>query len=157
MLDAGFVLEMLDRFFGGPGVAPGAIPNEFSATAEMMAARVVRQLAAPLTIAWEPLVRLGFEAGNVEVNPAMLADLDADDAMVVTRFGIAAGDGEHRRLDLVYPVAALKPHTLSLTGKVHTKSAEPEPEWRTGITRAVMTVKFPVRSVLAQPLIPPAR
>src|SRR3546814_9000752 len=66
--------------------------------------------------------------------------------LVVTRFGIAAGDGEHRRLDLVYPVAALKPHTLSLTGKVHTKSAEPEPEWRNGITRAVMTVKFPVRS-----------
>src|SRR3546814_6433139 len=91
VLDAGFVLEMLDRFFGGPGVAPGAIPNEFSATAEMMAARVVRQLAAPLTIAWEPLVRLGFEAGNVEVNPAMLADLDADDAMVVTRFGIEIG------------------------------------------------------------------
>src|SRR3546814_13109233 len=83
----------------------------------------------------------------------MLADLDADDAMVVTRFGIAAGDGEHRRLDLVYPVAALKPHTLSLTGKVHTKSAEPEPEWRNGITRAVMTVKFPVRSVLAEPVI----
>src|SRR3546814_4813756 len=66
VLDAGFVLEMLDRFFGGPGVAPGAIPNEFSATAEMMAARVVRQLAAPLTIAWEPLVRLGFEARSEE-------------------------------------------------------------------------------------------
>src|SRR3546814_17887873 len=87
----------------------------------------------------------------------MLADLDADDAMVVTRFGIAAGDGEHRRLDLVYPVAALKPHTLSLTGKVHTKSAEPEPDWRNGITRAVMTVKFPVRSVLAEPAISLAR
>src|SRR3546814_10458202 len=87
----------------------------------------------------------------------MLADLDADDAMVVTRFGIAAGDGEHRRLDLVYPVAALKPHTLSLTGKVHTKSAEPEPEWRNGIPRAVMTVKFPVRSVLAEPVISLAR
>src|SRR3546814_18385587 len=69
----------------------------------------------------------------------------------------AAGDGEHRRLDLVYPVAALKPHTLSLTGKVHTKSAEPEPEWRNGITRAVMTVKFPVRSVLAEPVISLAR
>src|SRR3546814_18860750 len=119
----------------------------------MMAAGVVRQLAAPLTIAWEPLGRLGFEAGNVEVNPAMLADLDADDAMVVTRFGIAAGDGEHRRLDLVYPVAALKPHTLSLTGKVHTKSAQPEPQWPHGITRAVLTVQFPVRSVLSQPLI----
>src|SRR3546814_18950593 len=82
----------------------------------------------------------------------MRADLDADDAMVVTRFGIAAGDGEHRRLDLVYPVAALKPHTLSPTGKVHTKSAEPEPEWRNGITPAVMTAKFPVRLVLAAPV-----
>src|SRR3546814_17528693 len=81
MLDAGFVLEMLDRFFGGPGVAPGAIPNEFSATAEMMAARVVRQLAAPLPIAWEPLVRLGFEAGNVEVNPAIPCDHHSHDAI----------------------------------------------------------------------------
>src|SRR3546814_14621151 len=97
VLDAGFVLEMLDRFFGGPGVAPGAIPNEFSATAEMMAARVVRQLAAPLTLAWEPLVRLGFEADNVQVHPAMLADPDADDAIVVTRFGIAARHGPHSR------------------------------------------------------------
>src|SRR3546814_17586771 len=103
VLDAGFVLEMLDRFFGGPGVAPGAIPNEFSATAEMMAARVVRQLAAPLTIAWEPLVRLGFEAGNVEVNPAMLADPDADDEMVVTRFGLAAGAGAPPRPQLGRP------------------------------------------------------
>src|SRR3546814_13193463 len=60
VLDAGFVLEMLDRFFGGPGVAPGAIPNEFSATAEMMAARVVRHRAAPLTISSEPPGRPGF-------------------------------------------------------------------------------------------------
>src|SRR3546814_20721017 len=73
------------------------------------------------------------------------------------RSSYLAGDGENRRLDLVDPVAALKPDTLSLTGKGHTKSAEPEPEWRNGITRAVMTVKFPVRSVLAEPVISLAR
>src|SRR3546814_8426978 len=40
--DAGLVLEMPDRLFGGPGGGHGAIPNEFSATAELLAARVVR-------------------------------------------------------------------------------------------------------------------
>jgi flagellar motor switch protein FliM len=157
VLDAGFVLEMLDLFFGGSGAVPATLPNEFSPAAEMMAGRVARSLTGPLATAWEPLVRLGFDVGHVEANPAMLSDLDGDDAMVVTRFGIDAGTREHRRLDLVYPVAALKPHTLSLTGKVHTKSAEPEPEWRSSLTRAAMNVRFPVRSVLAEPVISLAR
>jgi flagellar motor switch protein FliM len=157
VLDAGFVLEMLDLFFGGSGAVADPLPNEFSPAAEMMAGRVARALAAPLATAWEPLVRLDFEAAHVEANPSMFSDLDGEDAMVVTRFGIDAGTREHRRLDLVYPVAALKPHTLSLTGKVHTKSAEPEPEWRNSLTRAAMNVKFPVRSVLAEPVISLAR
>jgi flagellar motor switch protein FliM len=152
VLDGRFVMELLDLFFGGTGAVAAELPGEFSPAAEAMVARLGMMLTAPLKTAWEPLARIDFKPGHVEVNPALLGDLDSDDAVVITRFGIAAGTAKPVFLDIVYPVAALKPHTPSLTGKVH-KTAEPDPAWRTGLTRAVMGVRFPIRSVLAEPMI----
>ena len=152
VLDGGFVLQMLDLFFGGTGAVPAALPSEFSPAAEAMVVRLGVAIAAPLGAAWEPLARIDFAATRVEANPALLA-ADGEDAMVVTRFGIAAGEGKPVYLDLLYPVSALKPHGATLTGKVLDK-AEADPVWRTGLTRSVMNVRFPVRSVLAEPVVP---
>ena len=118
-----------------------------------MVTQLGKLLAEPMRAAWEPLARLAFTPGHVELNPAMLADLDPDDALVITRFGIAVGTAKPVFLDLLYPVSALKPHGPSLTGKVHGKTAEPDPGWRNGLTRAVMDVRFPIRSVLAEPMV----
>jgi flagellar motor switch protein FliM len=41
--------------------------------------------------------------------------------------------------------------------KVHGNKDEVEPEWRSGLTRAVMAVTLPVRSVLAEPTMPLGR
>ncbi len=54
-------------------------------------------------------------------------------------------------------MAALKPHTVGLTGKVHARSAVADPAWRTSLTRALMGVPFTVRSVLAEPVMPLAQ
>ncbi len=154
VLDGRFVLELLDLFFGGTGHVAHDLPGEFTPAAEAMVHRLGTMLAEPMRAAWEPLARLAFAPGHVEINPSLIADLDTDDAVVVTRFGIAAGTAKPVFLDLLYPVAALKPHGPSLTGKVHGKTAEPDPAWRTGLTRAVMDVRFGVRSVLAEPMVP---
>ncbi|TPG20815.1 flagellar motor switch protein FliM [Sphingomonas koreensis] len=153
VIDGRFVLEMLDLFFGGAGDTPKALPGEFSPAAEAMVARVAMMLGGPLKSAWEPLARIDFTPGHVEANPALLTDLDSDDAMVVTRFGIATGNDDPDFVDIVYPVAALRPHTMSLKGKVHGKTAAPDPTWSSALTRAAMAVKFPIRSVLAEPTI----
>lgn len=155
--DGKFVLELLDLFFGGHGEAPHHIPNEFSPAAEAMIVRLGGLLAGPLRAAWEPLARIDFAPGHPESNPALLASFDADDAMIVTRFGISASGGKPTFLDVLYPVAALKPHAPQLTGKVVSRSADPDPAWRTGLTRAAMAVRFPVRSVLDEPVISLAR
>ncbi|OYY90486.1 MAG: flagellar motor switch protein FliM [Sphingomonas sp. 28-66-16] len=157
VLDGKFVLELLDQFFGGTGEAPHVLPTEFSPAAEAMVARLGAMIAGPLKSAWEPLARIDFQPGRMEQTPALLANFDAEDAMVVTRFGIVAGHGKPTFFDISYPVAALKPHAPSLTGKVHGRTAEPDAAWRNGLTRAVMAVRFPVRSVLAEPMIPLAR
>ena len=153
VFDGRFVMEVLDLFFGGTGHAPHDLPTEFTPAAEAMVARLGTMLAEPMRQAWEPLAKIAFVPGHVEVNPSLIADLDTEDAVVVTRFGIAAGTAKPVFLDLLYPVAALKPHGPSLTGKVHDKTAEPDPAWRTGLTRAVMDVRFGVRSVLAEPMV----
>ena len=153
VLDGGFVLELLDLFFGGTGAAPAILPAEFSPAAEAMIGRLGATLAGPLSAAWEPLARQDFTPGRVETNAAVLPGLDADDAAVVTRFGLAAGKAAPVFVDILYPVTALKPHAATLTGKVLDK-AEPDPAWRSGLARSVMNVRFPVRSVLAEPVVP---
>jgi flagellar motor switch protein FliM len=153
VLDGRFVMELLDLFFGGNGATPHDMPSEFTPAAEAMIGRLGMMLAVPLKSAWEPLARIDFRPGHVEANAALVAGIDGDDAMVVTRFGIASGAGKPAFIDIVYPVAALKPYAPSLTGKVHAKTAEPDPAWRNSLTRAVMGVRFPIRSVLAEPMV----
>jgi len=149
VLGGDLVLELLDLFFGGTGAVPSPVPQEFSPAAEAMAARIGQLVAGPLGAAWEPLTHASFTPAKVETG----ADIDADDAVIVTRFGIAAGTARPVFVDIVYSVAALKVHGASLTGKVLDK-AEPDPAWRNALTRATMQVRFPVRSVLAEPVVP---
>jgi flagellar motor switch protein FliM len=151
VMDARDVLQMLDRFFGGTGAAPAAMPQVLPPSAEALVARLGTSLQQPLARAWEPLAPLSFTAGRVESAPASLADGEA--AMVVTRFGMAAGDAQPAFVDLLYPMAALKPYSATLAGKVVEK-AEPAPAWRHQLTRAAMDVRLPVRSVLAEPVVP---
>lgn len=153
VLNGRFVMELLDLFFGGTGAAPATLPAEFTPAAEAMIVQLGRMLAEPMRAAWEPLARIEFVPGRVEANPALIPDLDTDEAVVITRFGIAAGTAKPVFLDLLYSVTALKPHAPSLTGKVHSKTAEPDPAWRNGLTRAAMDVRFPIRSVLAEPTV----
>ncbi len=153
VFDGRFVLELLDLFFGGTGDAPAQMPTEFSPASEAMVKRLGNMLVAPLKSAWEPLARIDFYPGNVESSPALLGDIDNDDAMVITRFGLTMAAGQPTFFDIVYPVSSLKPYAPTLTGKVLGRSAEPDPSWRNGLTRSVMGVPFHIRSVLAEPMM----
>ena len=154
VIDGKFVFELLDLFFGGNGSAPAKLPTEFSPATDALVTRIANGIAIPLAAAWEPVARIGFTPGRADANAAMVAALDGDDPVVVTRFGIASGEAAPVFVDLLYPVTALKPHGTALTGKVVGKSAEPDPAWRTELTRAAMGIRFPVRSVLAEPVVP---
>ncbi len=153
VIDGTFLLETLDTFFGGFGEAPNPMPIEFSPAAEAMLRRLASAIAAPLGEAWGPLAGIAFEPGAPEANPAMMGAIDGEDAVIATRFGIQPGDAMlPTYIDILYPVAALKPHAPQLSTKVHGRSA-PDPKWLSGLTRAVMSVKLPVRSVLAEPVV----
>ena len=119
-----------------------------------MLLKIGADLSAPLAAAWEPIAPLSFTPARVEASPALVAGFDADEPVVATRFGLSAGEAKPVMLDLLYPMAALKPHAPSLTAKVARSAAQPDAGWRQGLTRAAMAVRFPVRSVLAEPVVP---
>lgn len=153
VINGRFALELLDLFFGGFGETPTDLPTEFTPAAESIVRRVVQSLCGPLASAWEPVSRVSFDPGNIEINPALIPALDGEDPVIVTRFGIATEGGDPAMIDILYPVAALRPLSPQLSARVHGKSAEPDPRWRNGLTRAAMSVRFPVRSVLAEPVM----
>jgi len=151
LLDGRAVLRMLDLFFGGTGALPATLPDTLSPAAEALVARLAGAVAAPLGAAWEPVAPLRFAFRAVEP-----VAIDPEVAVVATRIGLAADGADPQFVDLLYPVAGLKPHAAALAGKVVDK-AEPDPAWRHALTRAAMDVSFPVRSVLAEPTVPLSR
>jgi len=154
VIDGHFAFEMLDRFFGGEGEAPEPLPAEFTGSAETLLTRLSATIASQLAPAWELLAKIDFAPAQLFSSLAAVPELDAGDAMVVTRLGLAVGDARPQWIDILYPVAALKPYTPSLTAKVIGGEPEPEPEWRNGLTRAALGLRLPVRSVLAEPVVP---
>ncbi|ODP37630.1 FliM/FliN family flagellar motor switch protein [Sphingomonas turrisvirgatae] len=152
-IDGKFVFEMLDRFFGGDGEASHPLPAELTGSAETLLMRLGAGIAAQLDPAWEMLARIEFTCVEPVAPLSTPPEIDSGEAMVFTRLGVASGDAKPHWIDILYPVAALKPHTPSLTAKVIGGDPEPEPEWRNGLTRSAMALRLPVRSVLAEPLV----
>ncbi|WP_294197454.1 flagellar motor switch protein FliM [uncultured Sphingomonas sp.] len=153
VLDSQFVVEVIDLFFGGTGDVSPVLALEFTPACDVIVARIAKAMARALEIAWEPLARARFAAEPCELGGSMIPGVEADEVVIATRFAIARGSAKPAFVDVLYPVATLKPHTVALTGKVVAKPSEVDAEWRTQLTRAAMGVRFPVRSVLAEPTI----
>lgn len=157
VLDGGFAFKLVDLYFGGPGLLPNPVPNEFTPTADAMIARIASGFAERLASAWAELAEIAFVAGRTEANPAMLSHIDGEDRIVRTRFLLTIGDGRQVPLDLLYPAASLKPIATILSSKVQSRRQAEDPAWTNNLMRAAMNVKLPVRSVLAEPVIPLAQ
>lgn len=157
VLDGALSFRLVDVYFGGPGLAPVPLPAEFTPTAEAMIGRIAAGFAERLAAAWGELAEIAFAPGRTETNPSMLTVLDGEDRVVRTRFLLTVGEGWPVAVDLLYPAASLKPIAPILSSKVQSRRQAEDPAWQNRLTRAVMNVKLPVRSVLAEPTIPLAQ
>jgi flagellar motor switch protein FliM len=154
VLDGGFTFRLVDLYFGGPGLLPNPMPAEFTPTADAMIARLAAGIASRVAAAWTELAEISFTPGRTEANPAMLSHIDGEDRVVRTRFVLTVGDGRQVPVDMLYPAASLKPIAAILSSKVQSRRQAEDPAWTNNLMRAAMNVKLPVRSVLAEPVIP---
>jgi flagellar motor switch protein FliM len=86
--------------------------------------------------------RIAFRAEATRTSPPLPISR-GEDPVVVTRFGIAHGRAQARvRRHSLSGRGAQAAHA-ALAAKVHGAEVEVEPEWRSGLTRAVMGVQLP--------------
>ena len=152
VVDGAMVFEMLDLFYGGTGHVPSPLPAELPPSAEAVVRRIGRGIAERLTATWSEVAAIGFDFERFETNPAMVPDIDAEDRVVAARFTIALSDTRSATTDILYPATTLKPVAAALGARVKGKRGG-DPAWFASLTRVVMDVKLPVRSVLAEPVI----
>jgi flagellar motor switch protein FliM len=157
VLDGALTLQLVDLYFGGPGIAPSPLPAEFTPSAEAMIARLAKGVSERLAGAWAELAEIEFRPGRTETNPAMLSHIEGEDRVVLTRFTLATPTGRQVVIDILYPAATLKPIAGILSSKVQARREPVDTTWSGNLARAVMNVKLPVRSVLAEPVIPLAQ
>ena len=157
VIDGALTCQLVDLYFGGPGAIPLPLPTEFTPTAEAMIARLAGGVAERLAAGWAELAEIEFRAGRTEANPAMLSNIDGEDRVIRTRFLLTLATGRQLPIDILYPAATLKPIAPILSSKVQSRRQAADPAWSGNLARAVMNVKLPVRSVLAEPVIPLAQ
>lgn len=154
VLDGGFIFRLVDLYFGGPGLVPDPLPAEFTASAETMIGRVAKGFVERLAGGWSELAEIDFQTTRTETNIEMVTAVDGDDRVVLTRFVLSFGEGKKVPFDLLYPAASLKPIAPILSAKAPAKRQAADPVWMNNLTRTVMNVTLPVRSVLAEQRVP---
>lgn len=157
VLDGALSFRLVDVYFGGPGLVPNPLPAEFTATAEAMIHRVAAGFTERLVAAWADLADMDFTVGRTETGLAALPGVDGEAKMVRSRFQLTIGESRPVPIDLLYPAASLKPVSAILSSKIQVRREPEDPAWQNRLARAVMGVKMPVRSVLAEPVIPLAQ
>jgi len=106
-VDAGAVLRMVDRTFGGRGAAPEKLPEEFPGSADLMIARIEALLGAQLSAA------LGLPADAPLAalrRSGVLDDLQAFpgiDTLIMLELQVVEAGGESWPITIALPAATL--------------------------------------------------
>lgn len=150
-----FVTRLVDAFYGGSGMGPAAThrAREFTAAEERLLGRLTESLAKTLEETWAEVVPLELGLIGRETNASYASLVRGDEPVVVQRFLIATPQGPATTLDLVYPLAALRPLEAQLSAKVHDEAGPADSDFRYRMARALQSVRLPVRSVLARPTL----
>jgi flagellar motor switch protein FliM len=106
-IDAGAVLRMVDRTFGGRGMAPSPLPTEFSGSADLMIDRLeglltdhlAAALALPTGLPFAPARRAGL-FDELEAFPAI-------ETLVMLELQVTEAGGEAWPITLAMPAATL--------------------------------------------------
>ena len=106
-LEAGAVLRIVDRTFGGSGELSGLLPKEFPLSAEMVISRletlIASQIAETLELRGDDAVRILRRNGNLDE----LAAFPSTCQLALVEFEVSGQDGEKLVITLALPMDRL--------------------------------------------------
>ena len=149
---AGFVMQLVDLFFGGSGEINDKA-RDFSAAELRFLARMGEHCVPALADAWQSIQPIDPALAGVDSSLAVAAFGKDRDLIAVQAFKAATGPLKGHSLSCVYSVAALRPVSALCDDEKEDQVAA-DPIWRNRMTDAVMQVRLPLRSVFARPEMP---
>lgn len=152
-IDPDFVARLVESFYGGT-LAPGRArkTGEFTPSEEMLLRRLLDKVAVILDQHWNEVTPVDLMLAAQESSAQHLNFLRRDEAVVIQRFAIASDAGPSE-LQIVYPLAMLRPIEEKMASRVQADDADSGADWRWRLGQALQDVTLPVRSVLARPEI----
>jgi flagellar motor switch protein FliM len=150
-----YVSRLVDAFYGGTGAAASTAnrKREFTAAEERLLSRLTDAITGAVVEMWQEIVPLEPSLASRETNSGYASLVRGDEAVVVQRFSIAGGGPGATTIDLVFPLSAMRAHEAQLAAKIHAEAGPVDSEFRYRMARALESVSFPVRSVVARPTL----
>lgn len=150
VFDPKLVFIVVDNYFGGDGRFPTKIEGrEFTPTEQRVIQRILQQAFSDLTQAWKPVLPVGFEYINSEVNPQFANIVSPTEVVVVSTFHIEL-EGGGGALHVTLPYSMVEPIRDLLDAGVQSDRSEVDDRWRVAIREEMKGAPIELSSVLAE-------
>jgi flagellar motor switch protein FliM len=146
-----FVTRLVDTFYGGSGTTAVARAYEFTATEEQLAVRLADAVIGALTDVWSEVIAVQSQITSRETNTSYASLVRREDPVAIASFSITLASGDATRIDILYPVAALRAVESELSAKIIDDGGVARGEWRDRLGSALSQVRIQTRSVLGRP------
>ncbi len=143
------VFAIVDNFFGGDGRYPTRIEGrEFTATEMRVIQLMLKQTFADLHEAWGPVMNVGFEYINSEINPHFANIVSPREYVVVSRFHVEL-DGGGGDIHITLPYSMLEPIRELLDAGIQSDRNDRDESWAIMLREQLNSAEVELSSVLA--------
>lgn len=150
VMDPTLVFTAVDNFFGGNGQFSNKIEGREFTPTEMRVVRILLDLIfKDLKEAWAPVLNVGFEYVNSEVNPQFANIVGPAEVVVVSTIHIEL-DGGGGDLHVTLPYAMIEPIRELLDAGIQSDRGSCDDRWRTALRAEVMDVEVELHSTLVE-------
>ena len=149
-MEARLVFILVENFFGGDGRYHAKIEGrEFTPTERRIIQMLLKLVFEDYKEAWAPVMDVGFEYLDSEVNPAMANIVSPTEVIVVSSFHIEL-DGGGGDFHVAMPYSMLEPIRELLDAGVQSDKGDTDVRWSKALRDEIMDVKVGLRTKLLE-------
>ncbi|MGX5915154.1 flagellar motor switch protein FliM [Aliidiomarina sp. Khilg15.8] len=147
-MEARLVFILVDNFFGGDGRYHAKIEGrEFTPTERRIIQMLLKLIFEDYKEAWAPVMDVGFEYLDSEVNPAMANIVSPTEVIVISSFHIEL-DGGGGDFHIALPYSMLEPIRELLDAGVQSDKEDTDLRWGKALRDEIMDVPVELKAKL---------
>ncbi|WP_220720974.1 flagellar motor switch protein FliM [Agarivorans litoreus] len=149
-MEARLVFILVENFFGGDGRYHAKIEGrEFTPTERRIIQMLLKIIFEDYVEAWAPVMDVGFDYLDSEVNPAMANIVSPTEVIVVSSFHIEL-DGGGGDFHIAMPYSMLEPIRELLDAGVQSDKQDTDQRWSSALSDEIMDVPVGLHTKLLE-------